>query len=107
MATLTKKTIRKLRCKAAEEFIPIGEDMRANGVDDHDILITFQKYRDSKRRQFYQKKGTYLNNLDKKILLSEVNKLKNADSIAEGIFYENKQGNSHPYYLMKPLLYLS
>lgn len=87
MDILINKTVKKLRRKARDEFLPTAEQMRKEGMCDHDILVSFDNYRKVKRKQFYQKAR----------IVNFIKEPQNADSTAEVIFYNMLQEHGVPF----------
>ncbi len=93
---VTKNTIAKLRKKAGEEFIPIGEQLRAEGMNDVTILIAFENYKKAKTNQFYNRQER---NLPMHVAgtLQRILYDGPPDSDAETILIKMLQQNSIPY----------
>ena len=94
METTPKEIILKLHRKVARDFMPIGEALRAEGKDDHDILITFNNHVNGKIKQYYTQKS---NNKYIGITISGIPTIINPDSKAEAIFGDVLTKHKIPY----------
>lgn len=83
METTPKEIILKLRRKVAKDFNSVGEALRAEGKDDHDILITFNNHVNGKIKQYYTQES---NNKYIGVTISGIPTVINPDSKAEAIF---------------------
>ena len=97
MEITMNETIKKLRREAANNFIPIAEDMYKHGKSLIEIEITLEKYIEQKKRQFYQKKRKHSIRLNTREVIDKVYKLQNADSLAEAIFYDMLEKAKIPF----------
>lgn len=91
-----KLNIEKLRRKVINNFTPIGESLRAEGLTDQEIVKAFNNHINTKIRNYYSR----LRYNGSRIIIN-LNKLKNsikgADSKAEIIFYDKLMQEKIPF----------
>ena len=84
METLTNQITTKLRREFVDKFIPIGEQLRIDGLSDYDIIKVYEEYVKSETIKFYKNshKPRHISETIEYVLS------KGADSRIELIYYE-------------------
>jgi very-short-patch-repair endonuclease len=97
METLTKEISRKLRRKAADDFIEVGEILRSDGLPDRDIVAAFQSYQNQKRIQFYNRSALSVRKINTTKTIQKILEREGENSKAERIFYNMLKEKGIPF----------